>query len=237
MVKNVTFMNSFHRASLRGANIWRGRDRFMAAGQWLNVENKRILDVGCNICSIERMFNLADKNSVYGIDINPSSGDDRIMLKRHDIEEGLPYPDGFFDVVIFLEVIEHLHNYRLVMKEIKRVLKDGGMLVISTPNRNSVEGILGRALSALSGKTWVAWDDTHKHIFSYPEFRSLLERDFSIDESLGLYFLWTKIEILSFGPLPYLLRLLRKGTDRLFSRNRFLRALGFDMVMKCTKNA
>jgi SAM-dependent methyltransferase len=46
----------------------------------------------------------------------------------------LPYQDGLFDLVTCSEVIEHLENYRQVVREIYRVLKPGGICVLTTPN-------------------------------------------------------------------------------------------------------
>lgn len=48
--------------------------------------------------------------------------------------EPLPYDDDCFDVVTFTEVIEHIENHRMVLREIFRVLKPGGHVVITTPN-------------------------------------------------------------------------------------------------------
>ena len=48
--------------------------------------------------------------------------------------ENLPYPDATFDVVSATEVIEHLENFRQVVREIHRVLKPGGVCILSTPN-------------------------------------------------------------------------------------------------------
>lgn len=46
----------------------------------------------------------------------------------------LPYPDASFDLVTCSEVLEHVENYRAVLREIQRVLKPGGLMVVTTPN-------------------------------------------------------------------------------------------------------
>ena len=48
--------------------------------------------------------------------------------------EILPYADNRFGLVTCVETIEHLENFRAVVREIYRVLKPGGFAVISTPN-------------------------------------------------------------------------------------------------------
>jgi SAM-dependent methyltransferase len=46
----------------------------------------------------------------------------------------LPYQDDKFDFVSCTEVVEHLENYRLVVREAYRVTKKGGLVVFTTPN-------------------------------------------------------------------------------------------------------
>ncbi|HUW97889.1 MAG TPA: class I SAM-dependent methyltransferase [Acidiferrobacter sp.] len=48
--------------------------------------------------------------------------------------QGLPYQDSTFDLVTSTEVIEHLEHYRYTLREMFRVLKPGGTLVLTTPN-------------------------------------------------------------------------------------------------------
>lgn len=48
--------------------------------------------------------------------------------------QNLPYKDASFDLVTCTEVIEHLEHYRETLREMYRVLKPGGSLVLSTPN-------------------------------------------------------------------------------------------------------
>lgn len=46
----------------------------------------------------------------------------------------LPYPDSCFDLVTCVETIEHLENFRALFREIHRVLRPGGVVIITTPN-------------------------------------------------------------------------------------------------------
>lgn len=46
----------------------------------------------------------------------------------------LPFPTGFFDMVVSFETIEHLPDGRRFLAEVRRVLKPGGFFVCSTPN-------------------------------------------------------------------------------------------------------
>jgi len=48
--------------------------------------------------------------------------------------ESLPYPDSSFDLVTCVETIEHLENFRALLREIHRMLKPGGVVIITTPN-------------------------------------------------------------------------------------------------------
>jgi SAM-dependent methyltransferase len=58
-------------------------------------------------------------------------------------EDAFPFDDGTFDTVLFCEILEHLlMNPVAVLAEIRRVLKPGGFLVLTTPNVNRVENVL-----------------------------------------------------------------------------------------------
>ena len=55
-------------------------------------------------------------------------------LKNSDIEnDGIPYPDSYFDVVYSKSVIEHFHFPERLMKEMYRVLKPGGLAITLCP--------------------------------------------------------------------------------------------------------
>ena len=51
-----------------------------------------------------------------------------------DLLKRLPYEDASFDVVLLVEVIEHLENHRVALGELARILKPNGVLIVTTPN-------------------------------------------------------------------------------------------------------
>lgn len=63
-----------------------------------------------------------------------------------DLNQRWPYADGFFDIVICTEGIEHLENPWHVIREINRVLKMEGVLFMSTPNVLSLKSRLSYLL-------------------------------------------------------------------------------------------
>jgi len=50
----------------------------------------------------------------------------------------LPLASGFFDVVFLLEVLEHVPDQKTLIEEVFRVLKPGGWLILSVPNRSLI---------------------------------------------------------------------------------------------------
>lgn len=59
----------------------------------------------------------------------------KVKVIQHNIDnDTLNYPDGYFDIVVMLAVIEHLIDPAIALGELGRVLKPGGRLIIDTPN-------------------------------------------------------------------------------------------------------
>jgi SAM-dependent methyltransferase len=57
-----------------------------------------------------------------------------VVCERLTTDGRLPYDDGTFDVVCSLEVLEHVEDQFAYSREVMRVLKPGGVAIISTPN-------------------------------------------------------------------------------------------------------
>lgn len=60
-----------------------------------------------------------------------------VHLFAWDLTRPFPFPDHHFDAALFLDVIEHIHPRVAVLREIHRVLKDDGRLMVSGPNRET----------------------------------------------------------------------------------------------------
>jgi len=72
----------------------------------------------------------------------------------------LPYEDAFFDLVIFASVIEHLYHPRFAIKEMARVTRPGGLLLLEAPNAVSI----GRRVKALMGANPFQWFNEYNAI-------------------------------------------------------------------------
>ncbi len=144
----------------------------------------------------------------------------------------LPFPDEAFDCVVFSEVLEHVppEIESRCIKEIRRVLRAGGTLIITTPHRGTfwwldpleMKPHLRRLASAVRGKRGTI--KGHKH-YRLEELSSLLSPHFTIHmvERPGqlLYPLayWGHLLPFGVGALPPLTRLWRRMMDYDYSQD------------------
>jgi 2-polyprenyl-3-methyl-5-hydroxy-6-metoxy-1,4-benzoquinol methylase len=99
----------------------------------------RIIDVGCGAGRL-RTF-LGDVIESYaGVDAIEYEGlGSGVAFMRADLNrDPIPVPDHSADVAISIETIEHLENPRAFVRELVRIVKPGGWIVVSTPNQRSI---------------------------------------------------------------------------------------------------
>jgi 2-polyprenyl-3-methyl-5-hydroxy-6-metoxy-1,4-benzoquinol methylase len=91
----------------------------------------------------------------------------------------LPFRDGELDNVTAMEILEHITQVREALKEIKRVLRPGGVLVMSTPDNSPLWNLIWGVWSSTVGRMW-----HHEHLVSYnaAQWRALLEEQFTVTE-------------------------------------------------------
>jgi methionine biosynthesis protein MetW len=107
----------------------------------------RILDLGCGDDEFtQEIGKNVGSEELYGIEISEKFGqlakNRGVKVILADLNKPLPIKAETFDLVIANQVIEHLHETDLFIKEIFRVLKWDGRAVISTPNLATIENII-----------------------------------------------------------------------------------------------
>jgi 2-polyprenyl-3-methyl-5-hydroxy-6-metoxy-1,4-benzoquinol methylase len=154
--------------------------RHEAAYRWLTdsggIVSGRVLDAGCGEGYGAELLRLAGADAVFGFDydsttlrhvakvypqINP--------LQGNLVQQGVA--DESFDLVVSMQVIEHLWDQPAFIAECARVLRPGGTLVLSTPNR----------LTFPSGNCY------HTRELTAAEFVELVEPELDIIDILGLW--------------------------------------------------
>lgn len=175
--------------------------------------HERLLDVGCDdgertlafaaaagatqVLGLEAVAEQAAKARERGIEVTVA-----------DAGTGLPYPDASFDAVVSNQVIEHLQDTDLFVRELRRVLHPGGTAVVSTENlaswHNVVALVLGWQPFSLTNVSGIGGglgnpaavhrglDHTrpaswrHVQVFAYRGLRELFEgHGFQVRELLG----------------------------------------------------
>lgn len=90
----------------------------------------KVLDIGCGT----QPYRFFLKNcEYYGMELD--TPENRIHKKADYFYDGktIPFEDSFFDCIMMTEVLEHVFNPDELIQEIKRILKPGGLLLITVP--------------------------------------------------------------------------------------------------------
>jgi len=85
----------------------------------------KVLDVGCGDNTLIKSY-----GNGIGVDVYPWEGVDILIKDPSD----LPFDDGSFDTVTFIASLNHIRNREDALREANRVLRPGGLLVISMIN-------------------------------------------------------------------------------------------------------
>ncbi|MDP6642287.1 MAG: class I SAM-dependent methyltransferase [Candidatus Nanoarchaeia archaeon] len=172
----------------------RGRSKF--AYNWTDKVGN-ILDVGCASGYFTVHFKDKAKN-VYGVDIKKDLIDEA-KKKYKDINfkliksEKLPFKANMFDVVLLLDVLEHVNNDKLMIDEIYRVLKKDGLLILSVPHKGlltfldpdnlkiTMPSLYKLLYVIVKRKFPIIKNEIHKH-YSFEEINRLIENKFRINK-------------------------------------------------------
>lgn len=117
---------------------------------------------------------------VHGADIREYLEAEGVAFTRADMNEGLPFPDGRFDAVVCGDGIEHTHRQNDFVRECRRILRRGGILVVSTPNISALRSRFRWLVTGFHNKGKTPLDETrpdprhHVRLLAFHELRYLL---------------------------------------------------------------
>lgn len=98
-------------------------------------KTKRVLHVAPEICLRNKMRK-ANNVEYYSIDLKERAGSEKMDICN------IGFKANYFDWIICSHVLEHIDNDRLAMKEILRVLKENGRLVVTVPYSTTIKEII-----------------------------------------------------------------------------------------------
>jgi len=141
----------------------------------LNYKLKNILEIGCGPGVF---YNAFKKESIEwtGIDINP-------YWKKFGEENGIPISNNSvntlsqkYDVIIAYQVIEHVENPLLFIKQIISKLKPGGIVQLELPNQNSLSSRIRRLSPRFSYDYGFIQPPMHLRAYQIKTIKSLFEK-------------------------------------------------------------
>ncbi len=147
-------------------------------------DGKDVLDAGCGVgYGAEVLATRARR--VVGVDLDAEAiayarrryGAPNVEFVQGDLL-ALELPDGDFDVVCSFETIEHVPDHERYLREVRRVLRPGGVFVVSTPRADAT--------------TRRPANPHHEVELSRADFEALLRRHFDAVELFGQYRLQTR---------------------------------------------
>jgi SAM-dependent methyltransferase len=166
-----------------------------------------VLDVGCGIgADVGQIANTGA--TVVGLEpsevmlkkaIQFASGRSEQVAFVQGIGECLPFGDSLFDRIVCKGALDHFTNPLVTLKEMSRLLKDDGRLIISIANYDSLSCKLGRALHKVlglfgwgRGKSRMMWQIPPDHVYRFDHgfLKALLKKHFRIDKMMGVSLLW-----------------------------------------------
>jgi SAM-dependent methyltransferase len=153
---------------------------------------KTVLDLGCGT-GRHAVYFAQNGFSVSGLDNSPEGiemarqwlADEGLLadLRLQNMAETLPYTNGFFDVVLSIQVIHHarIATIRSIIREIARVLKEGGFIFVTVPKEKHP----GESRQEIEPCTFIPLDGPEKglphHYFTQEELREVFA-DFEITD-------------------------------------------------------
>lgn len=154
---------------------------------WDKRRRMRILDIGCGDGVYEGYIESKLRNKVWlcGVDISTEQlkKSEKIfdVLKEVDVDnQKLPFKDSYFDLIICSEVMEHLFFPQNVISEAARLLRKGGLFIITVPNIGALHIRLNILLRAWSPSVNFPSSKHHIRFYNFNDIKDITKENFEI---------------------------------------------------------
>ncbi len=140
--------------------------------KYIKLKGKKLLDIGC---ATGFLLETAKEKGCdcWGVELNPFGAKESSKKFPRRIFNGIleksKFKDGFFDIITMVDLIEHTQNPLAVMKEVLRITKKGGYVLMVTPN---VGGMWAKVL----GKKWTNFKEEHLFYFKETSLRYMINK-------------------------------------------------------------
>ncbi len=157
--------------------------RYKVIKNLIKGENKNLLDIGCGKPCDSMKDGAFLRYLGFGTGLDIVEHNLEFPFKKGSITD-IPFEDNSFDVVIASEVLEHVDDVDISLSEISRVIKKGGVFVMSSPNNSLLWKFFWFFWERAIGKMW-----KHTHLVEYNKLQWLkrLSKYFKIEKVVDLY--------------------------------------------------
>jgi 2-polyprenyl-6-hydroxyphenyl methylase/3-demethylubiquinone-9 3-methyltransferase len=218
------------------------------------LRDKRVLDIGCGGGFYSLATHRKNCKDIALVDISSVcvKAAKLNLLENADADsEGvvadvtnLPLRKECLDFILCIDLIEHVQKDDELLHEIRRVLKDNGLMLVATQNSNSINYILEAPIQryVLKNHSWMGWDPTHVRFYNSKWLCQLLRNSgFSYVKIAGTYFmpyslaLWLRRVHKRISEIAYhILMMLNERLEQ--KRKAFWNLFGWGIMCLCVKS-
>ncbi len=164
----------------REVSIHRGQFVFDLLGNYSDCENLKVLDLGSGLGGTSKIF--SNKNLVVSYEIDPfrlknqlESSNEYTLINGDALN--FPFKEYSFDIIILQDVIEHLPEINKLKEDLFKILKEDGIIYISTPNKCSVFNIISDPHWGLPLISFLKRNNIRKYFLKYFRKSDLYRKD------------------------------------------------------------
>lgn len=152
------------------------------------IKDKKVLEAGCGTGLIlQRISKLASEH--HGIDISEGmlllAKEKGLNVKQASVTE-MPFEDNYFDVVCSFKVLPHVENIRQAIKEMNRVTKPGGVLILEFYNTMSLRYLIKKIKTPSKTSEKFTDEDVYTRYDNLTSIQSYLTSDLKIEKVQGV---------------------------------------------------